>query len=210
MIVRPLLVGMSVFGLLVSTPGWAQDADARLDLPGSPTDRILTAPEIKAHLTAQLEELSACFRSTLAGHDPGDLTLAFRVMRNGQADSISIDGIDLPAKLTSCITTAIQQTPFPSHDGDPVDAAWPLIWISDIEGARLEPYPVVWIRQRPAPLPFIVWPTGFGLEPVLSIEAVLYGREPPQQNDQQSQGIESPSEPAGGEPSQDEPERPPR
>jgi hypothetical protein len=156
-----------------------QDMAAVLELPGSPTDRRLTTDEVVDVLNSALEQYEACFVSTLGGREIGEVFLYLTIGNDGIPSQVHLDAADAPGPLASCVEGIVLGLRFDDHDGDPVSAAYPLVWKVDERGARMLPYGVVWFRERPVPLPLVVLPAGHGLDGAQRLEARLFNRPEP-------------------------------
>jgi hypothetical protein len=158
-----VLVGLALVPPRGASPadsrGIAGDPKDRLDWPGSPTDRWLEAEEIRAALHGATESFFACFREHVRGTEaPGDVSVSFMVPRDGRPAQVQVQADRAPESLRPCVAGVVSGLALPAHDGDPVEAAYPLVLRVDREGARVLPYPVVFIRRPPPRLPLLALP----------------------------------------------------
>lgn len=170
---------LSLLGI-AGTPAFAAgpggDVHDRLDATGSMTDRYLSPEEVRAVLHAHNDAFFQCFRANLRGGvDPGETGVTFVIGRDGKAVSIVLDSAHGPPALGSCVQTALSAIPFPDHDGEPMEVAYPLVWQVDREGARLLLYPIVFTRARPVRIPLVLLPPDVSDETVRAVTTAVTG-----------------------------------
>ncbi|MCP4804729.1 MAG: AgmX/PglI C-terminal domain-containing protein [Proteobacteria bacterium] len=124
---------------LAATPG---EADA------APTGRYLTSPEVHAQMLEQLPTVAACYEHSTearARTELGDVYVTFVIRPDGTVSDAVVHETDsgLP-ELDRCIVEAVGTLVFRSHDEDRVDVGYPFIWLD----ARLQPYPMVYVKER--------------------------------------------------------------
>ena len=184
-----------------------------LDYPGSPTDRYLVAGEIRDALHAANDSFFQCFRQhARAGVDASDVGVTFVIGRDGRGSDVRPELGDAPPELGACLTQAIEAIDFGEHDGDPLEAAYPLVYQVDRRGARITPYPVVFTRPAAIRLPLLQLPPDLGPGEIRMLELILThdaapGPEPgaPAETDEAAE----PATPGPASERSDDPEAPP-
>ncbi len=154
--------------------GPAGDPRDNLDHPGSPTDRYLDASELRDALHAVNGEFYACYRQHVRStKEAGEVAVRFTVGPSGAVTDAFAEIDRAPAELGPCLVGVLQGMTFASHDGDPVEVSYPLVYQVDRQGARVLPYPVVFTKPRPVRLPLLVLPVDLGLGELRMLERIL-------------------------------------
>ena len=160
--------------------GPAGSPSDHLDAPGAPTDRYLDSSELLDVLHAANPRFYQCFRTHVrGGGEPGDVVVTFTVGAAGttvQAEAEVASGFRL---LGGCLEGVVMDVVLGEHDGDPVPASYPLVYQVDRKGARVVPYPTVFIRPGTLRLPLLTLPPDIGLGEVRMLERVLFGGADP-------------------------------
>jgi len=174
LLLLPLLLPVHAFA-----QGTGGDPRDRLDAPGSPTDRYLHPAELRVGLHGATESFFLCFRRHLGiGREPGEISTTFTVAVDGKPTAVRIDGPDdTPQPLEACLIAATEAIEFDDHDGDPVEASYPLVFVTDSKGARVLPYPVVFVRPRPVRLPLLLLPPDVTRGEILMLERILVNED---------------------------------
>jgi hypothetical protein len=171
-----LLVCLPAVALAQGSGGDPRD---RLDAPGSPTDRYLEPAELREALHGATQEFFLCFRRHLGiGREPGEISVEFAIDRDGVPQQVRLQGpASTPDPLRDCLVAVTEGIRFDDHDGDPVEAAYPLVFVTDSQGARVLPYPVVFVRPRPVRLPLLLLPPDISRGEVLMLERILVSED---------------------------------
>ncbi|MCK6529821.1 hypothetical protein L6R50_20450 [Myxococcota bacterium] len=145
-------------GLLLAPAGTrgASTEEDIIDQPGSPTDRYLSDDELRSALHAANPAFFACFSGRTMNQDPGDVSVYFTVPADGVPVDVRAEVPNPVPGLAECLATAVAALRFQDHDGDPVEAAYPVVFVRDEKGARVIPYPTVFTRDRAAE--FVLFP----------------------------------------------------
>ena len=174
---RPALAPLAL-ALALSSPvaALAADGPETLEDEGSATDRYLSSAEILGVLHSHNSELYDCFRAHVRrGTDPGELTLLFVVDGLGRTTRARLERGDGFDELARCLEETASDFSYPSHDGLPLEVAYPLVFRSDLEsGTRLLDYPLVFLRQEPPRLPLLTLPPTLDEGEVLLLERLLW------------------------------------
>lgn len=119
-----------------------------LEESGTLTDRYLTVGEVRDVLHAANGAFQACFLGHAGARDPGEVTLRFAVGRDGLPVDVQLEvGEDL-ADLGACLAAEAGRLEYDAHDGDPMQVAYPVVFVRDDRGPRTVPYPIVFVRPR--------------------------------------------------------------
>jgi len=178
----------------------------RLDWSGSPTDRYLEPSEIRTVLHDATETFYECFREHVRGGAAADqVAVTFRVPRSGRADQVVVELGHAPAGLGPCVEATVQGLDFGDHDGDPVEASYPLVYQVDRGGARVLPYPVVFTRPRVVRLPLLLLPADITPGEVRLLERVFTQDERPSEAEEAPAGSTATQEPEPASPGAAEP-----
>lgn len=145
-------------GLLMATAEVraASTEEDIIDQPGSPTDRYLSADELRSAVHGANLAFFACFSGRTMNQDPGDVSVYFTVPADGVPVDVRAEFPNPVPGLAECLATAVSALRFQDHDGDPVEAAYPVVFVRDEKGARVIPYPTVFTRDRAAD--FVLFP----------------------------------------------------
>jgi len=103
------------------------------------------------------------------------------------------------------VEAAVQSLDFGEHDGDPVEASYPLVYQVDRRGARVLPYPVVFTRPRAVRLPLLLLPADITAGEVRLLERVLTEDEPPSESGEVPPGSTPTQEPEPANPGASQP-----
>jgi hypothetical protein len=154
-----------VLVLVAAVPAWAQyKPPTYLAEPGSRTDRYLTAGEARDVLHGGTAQFEACFlEHTGISKTPGDVNLMMTVGWDGRPADVQLEIEEGWEPLRGCLDETASSLVFPAHDGDPLNLAYPLVFIRDDRGSRLVPYPIVFVRQRERA--FLLLPLPLSLTP---------------------------------------------
>lgn len=176
---RLLLLALLLAPSFAAAQGLGGRQADRLDAPGSPTDRYLESSEIREALHAANDAFFQCFRQAAGSRGGvGDVSVDFVIERSGATSHAEVDlGSDLPG-LADCLELAVAGIVFDEHDGDPVEVAYPTVYVVDRQGARFLDYPVVFTRPRPVRLPLLLLPPDVTHGEVLLLERLLTHDEP--------------------------------
>ncbi|HCP44716.1 MAG TPA: hypothetical protein DIU15_01585 [Deltaproteobacteria bacterium] len=183
---------------LVAAAGPAGSPSDHLDAPGSPTDRYLDTSELLAVLHAANARFYQCFRTHVrGGGEPGDVVVTFTVDTAGKTGEAEVEVSPGFRPLGACLQGVVDDLEFGEHDGDPMPVSYPLVYQVDRKGARVVPYPTVFVRSRTVRLPLLTLPPDLGLGELRMLEQVLLaGGESPATESAPSAGEagESPSQ----------------
>lgn len=176
---RAVILVLCLLPGLAAAQGLGGRQTDRLDAPGSPTDRYLEATEIREVLHAANDAFFQCFRRASGSRGGvGDASVEFTIERSGATIRGRADlGTALPG-LKDCLEAAVAALVFDEHDGDPVEVAYPTVYVVDRKGARVLDYPVVFTRPRPVRLPLLLLPPNITHGEVLLLERLLTSDEP--------------------------------
>ena len=177
-----LIVLLALPGVATAQGSGGDPAD-RLDAHGAPTDRYLDRVEIRDVLHGGTEAFFACFREHLRGDaNPGDLSAVFFIERDGVPSRVTIDGPETPEALSGCLVEAVAALRFDDHDGDPMEVSYPIVYQSTArQGARVVPYPLVFIRASAPRLPLLSLPPDLSAGEIVLLEKVLVVEEDPEE-----------------------------
>ncbi len=187
-----LLIAFTLLAACVPSAAIAQgtggDPHDRLDWPGSPTDRYLTSDEVRDRLHENTQGFFECFRASLRSKPEGGASVTFAVHQDGKAQSIEVDPGKAPETLRPCVASVVAGIDFRTHDGDPLDVSYPLVYEVDTRGARILPYPIVFTKPRPIRLPLLTLPLDTTPGEMKMLEVIFTRDAPPK--------VEVPAEPA--------------
>jgi len=159
---------------LVLAQGPAGDPRDNLDHPGSPTDRYLDAAEIRDVMHATNDAFYGCYRTHVRGtKEAGEVAVRFTVTREGTVTDAAAEMDGAPPSLGPCLVDVLSALQFASHDGDPVQVSYPLVYQVDRKGARVLPYPVVFTKPRRVRLPLLVLPATISAGELAMLERIL-------------------------------------
>jgi len=176
---RPGWLALAAIGLPALAFAMGGAATDRLDWPGSPTDRYLDSDEIRTVLHTATDGFFECFRThARGGVDASDAGVTFTVQRDGHATDILVEVGSAPDALRTCLTEVVAALEFGEHDGDPLEASYPLVYLVDQQGARVLPYPVVFSKPAPVRLPLLPLPPDVGPGEIRMLELILV-EDPP-------------------------------
>ncbi len=177
---RCLLLLALLLPSVAGAQGLGGRATDRLDSAGSPTDRYLDSTEVRGVLHAANDSFFQCFRRASGSRaGVGDASVEFTIEREGTTSHVRAElGTELPG-LRECLEAAAAALVFDDHDGDPVEVAYPTVYVVDRQGARVLDYPVVFTRPRPVRLPLLLLPPDVTHGEVLLLERLLTHDEPP-------------------------------
>jgi hypothetical protein len=175
-----LVVLLAAAPIAAEAQGLGGRVSDRLDAPGSPTDRYLDSTEVRTTLHEANESFFMCFRRASGSRaGVGDASVEFIIERTGATSHGKADlGTELPG-LKDCLEEAVGALVFDDHDGDPIEVAYPTVYVVDRKGARVLDYPVVFTRPRPVRLPLLLLPPNITHGEVLLLERILTHDEPP-------------------------------
>lgn len=207
---RHCCAGFVAFGLLcawgsfAAAAGPAGSPSDHLDAPGSPTDRYLDTSELLSVLHAANPRFYQCFRTHVrGGGEPGDVVVTFTVDTAGKTGESEVEVSPGFRPLGACLQGVVDDLEFGEHDGDPMPVSYPLVYQVDRKGARVVPYPTVFVRSRTVRLPLLTLPPDLGLGELRMLEQVLLtGAEPP------ARESVPPTDEAGESPSQESSDQP--
>lgn len=173
---------MRVHGLLAAlvlaaaVPAWAQyNPPTYLAEPGSSTDRYLTAGEARDVLHGATAQFEACFlQHTGISNNPGDVNLMMTIGWDGQPAEVRFEIEEGWELLHGCLDETASALVFPAHDGDPLNLAYPLVFIRDDRGSRLVPYPIVFVRSRERAFLLVPLPLSLTPEERAELARLLY------------------------------------
>ncbi len=176
---RGLLLALLFLPSVAAAQGLGGRVSDRLDSQGSPTDRYLESAEVRAVIHAANDAFFQCFRRAARSRGGvGDASVEFTIERTGATSGARAElGTDLPG-LGDCLEQAVAGLTFDDHDGDPVEVAYPTVYVVDRKGARVLDYPVVFTRPRPVRLPLLLLPPDVTHGEVLLLERLLTHDEP--------------------------------
>ena len=168
------LVGAAALVCCMTGSGLAAE-NARLDDSGAATDRYLQADEILAVMHGANEPFFQCFRAHAGTSPPGEVAVSFLINRRGEALRPQVDARDDLAALSACISEAAVALRFPTHDGAPLEVAYPLVFRSDLEfGTALLDYPLVFVRNPPRHFSILHLPAGLSEAEQRLLEVLLW------------------------------------
>jgi hypothetical protein len=119
-----------------------------LEQTGTLTDRYLTVGEARDVLHAANPGFGACFQEHAGVREPGDVSLKFTVARDGRPLSVRVEIDEAFAPLGECLEQVASELRYDAHDGDPMELAYPIVFVRDDRGPRTVPYPIVFVRPR--------------------------------------------------------------
>jgi hypothetical protein len=168
-----VLVALGLAPEAAQGQGVGGDPKDRLNWPGSPTDRYLTAGEIRDRLHEATEDFFGCFRASLRSRPEGGASVTFTVDGEGAAQAVEVDPGKAPESLVPCVQAVVVGIDFGGHDGDDVEVSYPLLYEVDTRGARVLPYPVVFTKPRPIRLPLLSLPLDVSAGEIRMLELIL-------------------------------------
>lgn len=118
----------------------------RQELDEAPLPRYLGAEDVHAVILAALPELGDCYaHSSARGRVLVDeVHVVFSVLPDGGVAGVSTrSGSGLP-DLDACLVEGVGALRFPPHDEEPMEVGYPFVF----RDAALQPYPMVFVRQR--------------------------------------------------------------
>lgn len=127
------------------------------------TGRYLERSEVHRRLLDQLDVVAACYEHTTearARTELGDVFVQFAIQPDGTVRDATVkeSKSGLP-ELDACIVEKVGQLVFRAHDEDRVDVGFPFIWLD----AQLQPYPMVYVKDRPLDPLFLFLPSDAAL-----------------------------------------------
>jgi hypothetical protein len=126
----------------------ASQGASALEQTGTLTDRYLTVGEAREVLHAANQGFGLCFQEHAGVREPGDVSLKFTVARDGRPLSVRVEIDEEFAPLGECLEQVAADLRYDAHDGDPMDLAYPIVFVRDDRGPRTVPYPIVFVRPR--------------------------------------------------------------
>jgi len=170
------ILAAAFFAVPVGAGGPAGSSSDLLNSPGSPTDRYLEPAEVREVLHAANDRFYQCFRTHLrGGGEPGNVAVTFTIDRSGRASSAVAEMAAGYRSLAGCLTGLVQALEFGEHDGEPLQVSYPLVYQVDRKGARVVPYPTVFVRPDTVRLPLLTLPPDLGPGELRMLEIVLFG-----------------------------------
>ena len=134
---------------LVISQGLGTRGSVATDAAG--LDLYLETPEIHALMMEQLERFEACYAdATAAGQvTVGEVFVNFTIAPNGKAQGASIHASKSGLKeLDDCLLDQANTLEFRAHDEEPLQVGYPFVFMD----AVLQPYPMIFIEERPMEL----------------------------------------------------------
>lgn len=124
----------------------------------APTGRYLTAPEIHAAVLEQLHVFASCYEHSVearARTELGDVYVTWVIRPDGTVTDARIHETKsgLP-DLDQCLVEKARTLSFREHDEPGVEVGYPMVWLD----ATLQPFPMVYVRERPLELLFFYLP----------------------------------------------------
>jgi len=144
--VRNLLRALIV--AICLTPVGAAASD-KLAHTGERTDRYLEVGEARDVLHRATKFFLDCFVIHLGANEPGEVTLSLEVTREGDPEEVFVEIDPELGDLRQCLVGVAEGLEFQDHDGDPMEVAYPLVFVRDDQGSRVVLYPIVFVRPRP-------------------------------------------------------------
>jgi hypothetical protein len=146
--VRRMGLVLLALALLAPLAGPAAASD-KLSHTGERTDRYLTVGEVRDVLHRSTKFFLDCFVVHLGANEPGEVNLSLEVTRAGDPEEIFVEIDPALEGLRQCLVGVTEKMTFDDHDGDPMEVAYPLVFVRDDQGSRVIPYPIVFVRPRP-------------------------------------------------------------
>jgi hypothetical protein len=150
-------------GLLLSqsagTRGSVATDAAELDL-------YLKTPEIHALMMEQLERFEQCYAySSAAGRvTVGEVFVNFTIASDGKAQGAYIHASKSGLEdLDACLLDQANTLEFRAHDEEPVEVGYPFVFMD----AVLQPYPMIFVKERPIELLWLRLPADPELQQAL-------------------------------------------
>ncbi|HJN73622.1 MAG TPA: TonB family protein [Myxococcota bacterium] len=124
----------------------------------APTGRYLSPVEIHGLVIEQLEVLGSCYEHSAearARTELGDVYLTWVIRPDGSVTDARIheSSSGLP-ELDACLLEAAGRLHFRAHDEPGIDVGYPMVWLD----ATLQPFPMVYVKERPLDLLFFYLP----------------------------------------------------
>jgi len=142
--------------------------------PGSLTDRYLSVGEVRDELHGATARFQACFLEHSGPASPGDVNLLMKIGRDGFPYDVQVEIPEEATLLQQCLVDIAAAMTFPAHDGDPLNLAYPLVFVRDDRGSRLVPYPIVFVKERPREFLLIPLPLTMTPEERSELQRLLY------------------------------------
>lgn len=139
-------LGLVLLALALCTPAAASD---KLGRSGERTDRYLTVGEVRDVLHRSTKFFLDCYVVHLGAKEAGEVTLSLEVTRAGDPEEVFVEMDPSLEDLRQCLVGVAEKMSFDEHDGDPMQVAYPLVFVRDDQGSRVVPYPIVFVRPRP-------------------------------------------------------------
>lgn len=156
--------------LLLPMLAWA---GSRAEEDALPLGRYLTAPEIHQGVMQAMPEFEACYtHSSARGRVMvGEVFVDFSIAPSGEVSEARLRSSrsDLP-DLDACLVDTARALRFRAHDEAPVEVGYPFVFVD----AALQPYPMVFVKERELPLMFFLLPEEPGRADAL-LEALRRG-----------------------------------
>lgn len=124
-------------------------ASDKLGHSGERTDRYLEVGEVRDVLHRATKFFLDCYVVHLGAQEPGEVTLSLEVTREGDPEEVFIELDPELGDLRQCLVGVAEGLKFQDHDGDPMEVAYPLVFVRDDQGSRVVLYPIVFVRPRP-------------------------------------------------------------
>ncbi len=162
--------------LLVLAPAGlaAGQGASLLEQHGTLTDRYLTVGEARDVLHGANGDFGLCFAEHAGAREPGDVNLKFTVARDGRPLSVRVEIDEAFAELGVCLEGVADRLVYDAHDGDPMDLAYPIVFVRDDRGPRTVPYPIVFVRPRERTFLFVHVPPALAPDQRSLLEQWLY------------------------------------
>jgi hypothetical protein len=143
-------LGLLLFALAFATPIAAPaSASDKLGHAGERTDRYLTVGEARDVLHRSTKFFLDCYIVHLGAREAGEVTLSLEVTREGDPEEVFVEIDPELDDLRQCLVGVAEKMTFDEHDGDPMEVAYPLVFVRDDQGSRVILYPIVFVRPRP-------------------------------------------------------------
>jgi len=136
-----------------------------------PTGRYMTAAEIHSRVIEQLALFGACYEHSAdarARTELGDVYLVWTIRSDGRVSGARIheSKSGLP-DLDACLVDAARTLRFPAHHEPEIEVGYPLVWLD----ATLQPFPMVYVHERPLDLLFFYLPEDPAIVDILKPKA---------------------------------------
>ncbi len=145
---RWTLPGILCLLTLGPVAGAAAQGASVLEESGTLTDRYLTVGEVRDVLHGANRGFHDCFLEHSGLREPGDVTLRFQVGRDGLPVEEQVEIGEEFEPLRECLLGVASALEYDAHDGDPLEVAYPIVFVRDDRGPRTVPYPIVFVRPR--------------------------------------------------------------